>query len=203
MDSKLFLAYLPWLQKPNYYYEMKRYIAGWDEESISNAISWGKLRATPLERSTPLAILEAPKSIQSLYSEYDLCNQDFIGGISFWHAPKKLDQGWGFADMSEVNLVVTPSGRIEAYNAHPIRDMPGQTDCLGVLAKDLESYLEALFCAGFNKTHLISGFPDEDPILFEKTVLVAKHCALIAGGYEYYGFWAGLLGLPPTEKVPA
>jgi hypothetical protein len=80
--------------------------------------------------------------------------------------------------------------------------MPGATDCLGVLANDLESYLEAMLHGQMNATHFISGFPDEDPILFEKTVLVAKHCALIAGGYEYYDFWAGILGLPPTEDVP-
>lgn len=202
MDAKLFLAYLPWLQKPNYYYEMKRSIEGWDEENISNGIAWGKLNATPLERSTPLGLLEAPESIRKLYSEHDLSNQNFIGGTSFWADPRKLDQGWGFADMSEVNLVVVPSGAVEAYTAHPIRGMLGATDCLGVLSKNLESYLEALFCAGFNKTHLISGFPEEDLILFEKTVLVAKHCALIAGGYEYYDFWAGLLGLPPTDTVP-
>ena len=121
---------------------------------------------------------------------------------SFWSEPKKLEQGWAFADMSEVNIVVAPSGRVEAYNAHPIRGMPGATDCLGVLAKDLESYLEALFYAQFNATHFISGFPDEDPILYQKTVLVAKHCALMAGGYEYYDFWAGILGLPFSETVP-
>jgi len=202
MDVKLFLAYLPWLQKPDYYYEMKRGIEGWDDENISNGIAWGRLKSKPLERSSPLGLLEAPVSIRNLYSEYDLGNQNFLGGTSFWAEPRKLDQGWGFADMSEVNLVVAPSGAVEAYNAYPILGMPGSTDCLGVLAKDLESYLEALFCAGFNKTHLISGFPDESPVLFEKTILVAKHCALIAGGYQYYDFWAGLLGLPPTDTVP-
>jgi hypothetical protein len=202
MDVKLFLEYLPWLRKPDYYYEMKRGIEGWDEENISNGIAWGQRNTTPIKRSSLLALLDAPAPIQLLYSAHDLRNQNFVGGTFFWSEPKKLDQGWGFADMSEVNLVVAPLGQVEAYAAHPIRGMPGATDCLGILAKDLESYLEALFCAGFNKTHFISGFPNENPILFEKTVLVAKHCALIAGGYEYYDFWAGLLGLPPTETVP-
>lgn len=202
MDIKLFLEYLPWLRKPDYYYEMKRGQEGWDEENISNGIAWGKKNTTPVKRSASLALLEAPVSIRMLYSEHDLRNQNFIGGTFFWSEPKKLEQGWGFADMSEVNLVVAPSGQIEAYAAHPIRGMPGATDRLGVLAKDLESYLEALLCAGFNKTHFISGFPDEDPILLKKTVLVAKHCSLIAGGYEYYDFWAGLLGLPPRDTLP-
>jgi hypothetical protein len=44
MDTKLFLAYLPWLQKPNYYYEMKRGIEGWDEENISNGIEGNATR---------------------------------------------------------------------------------------------------------------------------------------------------------------
>jgi len=202
MDTKLFLKYLPWLRKPDYYYEMKREHDGWDDENISNGIAWAKKDTTPLARDTPLALIDAPESIRTLYSEHDLRNQNFIGGIFFWSEPKKLEQGWGFADMSEVNLVVAPSGCIEAYAAHPIRGMPGATDCLGVLAKDLESYLEALLCAGFNKTHFISGFPDEDSILFRKTVHVAKLCSLIAGGYEYYDFWAGLLGLPTTNTVP-
>jgi hypothetical protein len=202
MDIKLFIQYLPWLRVPDYYYEMRRSIEGWDEENISGAILREKKDTIPLKRSRPLTLLDAPDSIRRLYSEYDLRNQNFVGGIFFWSEPKQTEQGWAFADMSEVNLVVAPSGIIEAYAAYPIRDMPGANDCLGTLARDLESFLEALFCAGFNKTHLISGFPDEDPILFEKTVLVAKHCSLIAGGYDYYDFWAGLLGLPPTDMVP-
>ena len=202
MDIKLFIEYLPWLRKPDYYYEMKRGQDGWDAENISNSILWGEKNTTPLKRNTALYLLEAPMPIRMLYSENDLKNQNFIGPTYFWSEPKKLEQGWGFADMSEVNLVVAPSGHVQAYAAHPIRGMPGATDCLGVLSINLESYLEALLYAGFNKTHFISGFPDENPILFEKTVLVAKHCALIAGGYEYYDFWAGLLGLPPTDSDP-
>jgi hypothetical protein len=202
MDIKLFLEYLPWLRVPDYYYEMKRGQQGWDEENISNGIAREKRDTTPLTRNSPLPLLNAPESIRMLYSDHDLRNQNFIGGMSFWSEPRQLEQGWGFADMSEVNLVVAPSGQIEAYAAHPIRGMPGATDCLGVLAKDLESYLEALFYGHFNRSHFLYGFPDEDPILFEKTVHVAKHCALIAGGYEYYDFWAGLLGLPPTDTVP-
>lgn len=157
---------------------------------------------TPIPRESKNHFDGAPAELQKLFGEHDLGQLDFLPGTFFWSEPKRLDQGWGFADMSEVNLVVAPSGRVEAYAAHPIRGMPGATDCLGVLAKDLESYLEALFFAQFNKTHFISGFPDEDPILFEKTVLVAKHCALIAGGQDYYYFWAGALGLPPENAEP-
>lgn len=202
MNVKLFLAYLPWLRVPDYYYEMKRGLEGWDEENISNGIAWGKKDTTPIKRIAPLELLDAPVSIQLLFSESNLKNLIFIGGIAFWADPLKLEQGWGFADMSEVNLVVAPSGMVEAFDAHPIRDMPGALDCLGVLAKDLESFLEALFCAQFNQSTFLRGVPDENPIQYEKTVLVAKHCALIAGGYEYYDFWAGLLGLPPTDTVP-
>ena len=193
MKVKLFLEYLPWLREPHYKLEIEG-LTGDYEETI-------KRRTTPIKREKKIEMEDAPDILRNLFSDNNLKNIELLSTF-FWSEPQKIDQGWGFADMSEVNLVVTPSGRIEAYNAHPINGMPGATDCLGVLAKDLESYLEALFCAGFNKTHLIPGFPDEDPILFEKTVLVAKHCALIAGGYEYYDFWAGLLGLPPTEKVP-
>jgi hypothetical protein len=162
---------------------------------------WALEETTPLFRDAELIITEVPASLQKLYANHDLHKIELLSTF-FWSEPKRLEQGWGFADMSEVNIVVSPAGRIEAYNAHPIQGMPGATDCLGVLAKDLESYLEALFYGQFNKTHFISGFPDEDPILFQKTVLVAKHCSLIAGGYEYYDFWAGLLGLPPTDTVP-
>lgn len=157
---------------------------------------------TPIPRESQKVFEGAPAELQRLFGKHDLGRLDFLPGTFFWSEPKQLDQGWGFADMSEVNLVVTPSGKIEAYAAHPIMGMPGATDCLGVLAKDLESYLEALFYAQFNKTHFISGFPDEDPVLFEKTVLVAKHCALIAGGYDYYDFWARALGLPPENTAP-
>lgn len=201
MDVKLFPRYLPWLLLPEHWYVSKIDTPGWSKEDVQEYIERHKKQYILPKKSTATQLQDAPSNLQDLFSEFDLSKLNLMWTF-FWDSPKKLDQGWGFADMSEVNLVVAPSGRIEAYNAHPIRDMPGQTDCLGVLAKDLESYLEALFCAGFNKTHLIPGFPDEDPVLFEKTVLVAKHCALIAGGYEYYGFWAGLLGLPPTEKVP-
>jgi len=82
------------------------------------------------------------------------------------------------------------------------KELDGESQFLGAQAKDLESFLEALLYAQMNCTHFIPGFPDEDPILYQKTVLVAKHCALIAGGYEYYDFWAGILGLPHTETVP-
>jgi hypothetical protein len=202
MNSKLFLEYLPWLRVPDYYFEMKRGLDGWDEDNISNGIEWGKRVTTAIPRSASLLLQNAPAPIQSLFSDYSLKNLSFIGGITFWSEPTKLDQGWGFADISEVNIVVAPSGTVEAYGAHPIRGMPGAIDCLGVLAKDLESFLEALFCSQFNQSTFLRGSPDQNSIQYEKTVLVAKHCALIAGGFEYYDFWAGLLGLPPADAVP-
>ena len=202
MDAKLFLAYLPWLRSPDYNYTSKGGKGEWSDEDIASAINGGITRTTPVKRPQPLRLDEIPNGLRELYTDHSLEKISMIGGVSFWSEPKKLEQGWGFADMSEVNLVVSPSGRIEAFAAHPVRGMPGATDCLGALAKDLECCLEALFCAQFNRAHFLRNFPDENPILFEKTVLVAKHCALIAGGYEYYDFWAGLLGLPPTDSVP-
>jgi hypothetical protein len=201
MDIQLFFEYLPWLKKPNYYYTSKLGISEWTKNDVHDAIARQEKDFTLIEKSAQTIVQTAPISLQILYSKYELGNLHLLW-TNFWSAPRQQEQGWGFADMSEVNLVVAPSGQIEAYAAHPIRDMPGARDCLGVLAKDLESYLEAMLYGQFNSTHFISGFPDEDPILFEKTVLVAKHCALIAGGYEYYDFWAGLLGLPPTDTVP-
>lgn len=194
MDAELFLEYLPWLRQPKYLSKMLGLSSNYDE--------WLVKDITPVRRVNAIKLLDAPKSIQALFAENSLGNLRFINGISFWSEPKHLEQGWGFADMSEINLVVAPSWQIEAYNAHPIRDMPGATDCLGVLAKDLEFFLEALFFVQFNQSHFLRGFPDQNPVQYQKTVLVAKHCALIAGGYEYYDFWAGLLGLPPTDTVP-
>jgi hypothetical protein len=201
MDAQLFLEYLPWLKKPSYFYTSKLGTSEWKESDVQDAIARGKRDFTLHEKVIQADLRSAPESLQTLYAQYDLKNLHMLW-TSFWSEPKQLEQGWGFADMSEVNLVVAPSGQIEAYAAHPIRGMPRATDRLGILAKDLESYLEAMLYGQFNATHFISGFPDENPILFEKTVLVAKHCALIAGGYEYYDFWAGLLGLPPPEAVP-
>jgi hypothetical protein len=193
MNVKLFVHYLPLLRVPRYELALKG--LGDDFEEIITK------RTTALKRGKPLAADDLPETLRDLFADYEFSNIELLSTF-FWSEPKKLDQGWGFADMSEVNIVVAPSGQIEAYVAHPIRGMPGATDCLGVLAKDLESYLEGLFYAQFNKTHLIPGFPDGDPILFEKTVLVAKHCALIAGGYEYFDFWAGILGLPHADRMP-
>ena len=157
---------------------------------------------SPIKRSSPLTWPDCPSNLQRLFADDDLRNLNFIGGTFFWSAPQKLEQGWGFADMSEVNLVVAADGKVEAYWAHPIKDIPGSTDCICALANSLEGYLEALFCAQFQRLVFIRGFPDEDPVRFKKTVLVAKQCALIAGGYEYYDFWAGLLGLPDTDTIP-
>ena len=193
MDAKLFLEYLPWLRQPTYLSKMLGLSANYDEWLIKDT--------TPVRRTNPIKLLDAPTSIQMLFAENSLENLHFINGISFWSEPKPLEQGWGFADMSEVNLVVAPSGTVEAYNAHPIRGMPGATNCLDVLAKDLESFLEALFCAQFNQSTFLRGSPDENSIQYEKTVLVAKHCALIAGGYEYYGFWAGWFGVAVENGI--
>ena len=195
MDAKLFLAYLPWLRAPEY----KIFQLGLINTNYSKQL---EKDTTPLKRAEPIHLEDAPSNIQSLFSEYSLQNLRFLNGTNFWPEPQRLEQGWGFADMSEVNLVVAADGKVEAYWAHPIKDIPGSTDCICALANSLEGYLEALFCAQFNTDTFIRGFPDEDPIRFKKTILVAKQCALIAGGYEYYDFWAGLLGLPHTDTIP-
>ncbi len=199
MDPKLFTEYLPWLKKPHFFYSSKLRGSNWIEENVDSAISRDNKEYGLHMNNRDIDLSQCPASLQRLYAEYDLRHVIMLW-TTFWPEPKKLDQGWGFADMSEVNIVVSASDQIEAYAAHPIRGMPGATDCLGVLAKNLELYLEALFCGAMNAHHFISGFPDEDPVLFEKTTLVAKHCALIAGGDEYYPFWAGVLGLPPPDN---
>lgn len=201
MDIKLFPRYLPWLQEPEFAFTSKVGLSGWTEQDVKEGLIRQKDRYNLLSRTTEFTSKDVPGSLKDLFGEYDLSKLNMMWTF-FWDEPKKVEQGWGFADMSEVNIVVVPSGRIEAYNAHPIRDMPGSTDCLGVLAKNLESYLEALFFAQFNKIHFIRGFPDEDPVLSKKTLLIAKLCALIAGGDEYYPFWSGLLGVSSSETSP-
>ncbi|MEN9479707.1 MAG: hypothetical protein RLZZ298_1102 [Pseudomonadota bacterium] len=201
MDVRLFLEYLPWLRKPDYYYKSKNGSGGWTEQEITEAIASQALDKTAIKRSSRLNIETAPEVMQLLYAEHSLGNVHMLW-TNFWSEPRELLEGWGFADMSEANVILVPSGRVEAYNAHPIQELHGESQLLGVLARDLESYLEAMLYGALNAIHFISGFPDEDPILYEKTVLVAKHCALIAGGYEYYDFWAGILGLPYSETVP-
>jgi hypothetical protein len=184
MDIKLFPRYLPWLLLPEFWYMSKLDTPGWSKEDVREYIERHKKQFNPPQKPTHPQLQDAPSNLQDLFSEFDLSKLNMMWTF-FWDAPKKMEQGWGFADMSEVNIVVAPSGRVEAYAAHPIRGMPGSTDRLGLLAQDLESYLEALFYAQFNKIHFIAGFPDEDPILLKKTVLVAQFCALIAGGDEY------------------
>ena len=164
MDAKLFLEYLPWLRQPTYLSKMLGLSANYDEWLIKDT--------TPVRRTNPIKLLDAPTSIQMLFAENSLENLHFINGISFWSEPKPLEQGWGFADMSEVNLVVAPSGTVEAYNAHPIRGMPGATNCLDVLAKDLESFLEALFCAQFNQSTFLRGSPDKNSSSMKKQCLL-------------------------------
>ena len=193
MEAKLFIQYLPWLREPKYaiknrglnadkYYEME-------------------LRdTTPIKRSVPLEIMDFPLELHDLFGEYDM-SPIYMLWTSFWEKPRRLIEGWGFADMSEVNIVLTPSGKIEAYNAYPIKEINGESQFLDCLADNLESYLGAMMYGQLNKSHFISGFPDEDPILYKKTELVARHCALIAGGDKYYEFWAGILGLPPDEEI--
>ena len=96
MDAKLFLEYLPWLRQPTYLSKMLGLSANYDEWLIKDT--------TPVRRTNPIKLLDAPTSIQMLFAENSLENLHFINGISFWSEPKPLEQGWGFADMSEVNL---------------------------------------------------------------------------------------------------
>lgn len=199
MDAKLFVEFLPWLRAPRYYYELKESQEGWTNSDVEDAFQYAIERTSPIAKGNSNFPEDIPSGLRDLYNGHSLERVSLIGGIVFLSEPEKLAQGWGFANMSEVNLVVAPTGRVEAFAAYPIRNMPGATDCIGVLAKDLESYLEALFYAQFNRSHFLRGFPDESPIVLEKTILVAKHCTLIAGGYEYYDFWAGILGLPPDN----
>lgn len=191
MDVKLFLEYLPWLRKPRRYSELKNLGVDYDEVLVCDT--------TPKPRTSPLDLSEAPDAIQALYGEFDLSSIHMLW-TSFHDKPKKVQEGWVFADMSETIIVMVPSGRIEAYNAHPIRAIHGDSQFLGALAKDMESYLEALLCGAMNKEHFSPGFADEDPFVKAKLEPIAQLCTVIAGGEEYYDFWAGLLGLPPASE---
>ncbi|CAM3908414.1 hypothetical protein EV679_2957 [Kerstersia gyiorum] len=113
---------------------------------------------------------------------------------SFLSEPKQVLEGWHFATMSEARIVLTPSGRIEAYNDHPIQAIHGDSEFLGDLAQDMESYLEALLCGQMNKSHFASGFGDE-PGVREKLEPIVQLCTAIAGGEEFRDFWEGTLGL--------
>lgn len=194
MYAKLFLDYLFLLRKPESFFLEKNGIDGWDKQQIADAISTQVKRTTPIIRDKSLDTKGMPDDLVRLYGNHDLGNIHMLW-TSFWSEPKKLKEGWGFADMSETNIVLVPDGRIEAYNAYPIRAIHGESQFQGALAQDLDSYLEAMLYGAMNTHHFISGFPDANPILFEKTVLVAKICALMAGGDEYYDFWAETLGL--------
>lgn len=185
MDVKLFFEYLPWLRKPERYSELKGLDASYAESITHNT--------TPIPRTVPLNLLQAPIQVQTLYTDYDLSNIHMLW-TSFLPEPNQVKEGWHFAQMSEAMIVMTPQGRIEAYNEHPIRAIHGDSQFLGDLAKDMESYLEALLCGAMTGMHFVPGFADQ-PGVKEKLEPLAKLCAAIAGGDEYYDFWAGVLGL--------
>lgn len=185
MNVKLFFEYLPWLKMPDYYGVLKGLGDDFPEDE--------KRRTTPLIRKKVLDLSQAPVQIQNLYAEYDLSNIHMLW-TSFLPEPNQVKEGWHFAQMSEAMIVMTPQGRIEAYNEHPIRAIHGDSQFLGDLAKDMESYLEALLCGAMTKMHFAPGFADQ-PGVKEKLEPLAKLCAAIAGGDEYYDFWAGVLGL--------
>jgi hypothetical protein len=190
MDPKLFLEYLPWLRKPDLLCRRRGY-----EPEYPDAYT------SPKPRAAPMDLTDAPAAVRELYADHDLTNVHMLW-TSFLKEPKRVQQGWHIAQMSETMIVVAEgTGRIEAYTQYPIPGMPGGADCLGLLARDLESYLEALLCGQMNKAHFAPGFPDEDPVLRAKTEHIARLCSLIAGGDEYYDFWAGVLGLPPPKPV--
>ena len=186
MDAKLFLAYLPWLREPDYSIELNGLDAGYAQTLMEYT--------TPIPRLTPLRLANAPKQIQALYVDTDLSKIHMLW-TRFLIEPKLLPQGWHFAQMDETLIVMANgSGRVEAYEEHPIRAIYGESHFLGVLAKDVDSYLEALLCGALNVMHFSPGFADQ-PGVKEKLEPIAKLCSAIAGGDEYYDFWAGLLGL--------
>jgi len=175
--------------------------SGWSDMDVAAAMADQLRSTTPKKRESALDLPQAPENLKRMYRDHELGELQMLWTY-FWDTPRELSEGWGFADMSETNIVLTPSGRVEAYNAHPIQALHGDSHFLGALAISLECFLEAMLFGQMSKTHFVPGFPDEDSLLHEKTVLIAKHCSLIAGGYEYYDFWAGILGLPPMEGIP-
>jgi hypothetical protein len=191
MDIKLFLESLPLLRHPAYYGVLN----GLGDDFVK----WEEKDTTPLNRASALDLSTAPAEIQTLYTEYDLSNIHMLW-TSFLSEPRQLKEGWCFADLGEALfdgvaagrvLVMTPQGRIEAYTEPLLRSM--ERWYLGSVAKDMESYLEAILCAQMNKSHFASGFCD-NPAVRAKVEPIAKLCTVIAGGDEYHEFWSGLLG---------
>jgi hypothetical protein len=157
-------------------------------------LEWQIRDTTPSLRPEPLALdVDTPIEIIELFKNQDLSCVNMLW-TSFLEKPNRVLEGWHFATMSETMIVQTPLGSIEAYNLHPIFAIHGDSQFLGALAKDMESYLEALLCGAMIGKHFSPGFADE-PGVKEKLEPIAKLCSVIAGGDEYYDFWAGLLGL--------
>jgi hypothetical protein len=97
--------------------------------------------------------------------------------------------------MAEARIVLVPSGRIEAYNNHPITDLHGDSEFLDKLAESMDAYLNALTCATMLGKHFIPGYADE-PGVQSKLEALAQLCTNLAGGKDYEDFWSSVLGLP-------
>jgi hypothetical protein len=113
----------------------------------------------------------------------------------FLAKPRKVAEGWHFATMAEARIVLVPSGRIEAYNNHPITDLHGDSEFLDKLAESMDAYLNALTCATMLGKHFIPGYADE-PGVQSKLEALAQLCTNLAGGKDYEDFWSSVLGLP-------
>ncbi|KAA0889984.1 hypothetical protein [Pusillimonas sp. ANT_WB101] len=185
MNAKLFFSYLPWLRLPKEVILQRGLEEDYDEEQI--------VETSPFKRPQPLPLDGAPGEILELFQNYDLSRINMLWTI-FLPEPKKVLEGWQFATMSEARLVLVPSGRIEAYNDHPIKAIHGDSEYLGALAESMDAYLDAMICGAMIGKHFAPGFAD-DPGVKEKLEPVVQLCTVLAGGPEYEDFWAGVLGL--------
>jgi hypothetical protein len=186
MNAEKFFTYLPWLRLPEEAIQQKMLDEDFSRSQISDT--------TPVKRQQPLPLNDAPREIQALYCDHDLSSICMLWTI-FLAKPRKVAEGWHFATMAEARIVLVPSGRIEAYNNHPITDLHGDSEFLDKLAESMDAYLNALTCATMLGKHFIPGYADE-PGVQSKLEALAQLCTNLAGGKDYEDFWSSVLGLP-------
>jgi hypothetical protein len=184
MNAQKFFSHLPWLRRPHEALLQDGLLGEYEKDQITDT--------TPIKREQPLALDGVPREIEELFRDYDLSRIHMLW-TSFLDKPRKVVEGWHFADMSDTRIVLVPSGRIEAYNNYPIRAIHGDSEYFGAIAESMEAYLEAMIFGAMIGKHFASGFYN-DPQVRTKRMPVIQACTTIAGGKEYEDFWASVFG---------
>ena len=184
MNAQTFISYLPWLRTPHEALLQDGLLGDYENDELRDT--------TPKKRERPLDLDGVPKEIDELFRDYDLSPVHMLWTF-FLDKPRKVVEGWQFADMSDTRIVLVPSGRIEAYNNFPIRDIHGDSEYLGAIAQSMEAYLEAMIFGAMIGRHFAAGFPHEPQFRIRLEPIV-QFCTIIAGGKEYEDFWAGIFG---------